>query len=101
MILLISPLLLKLEKGSSKRIFLLDDFNINLLKYEISDSINNVIDTFSSNFLLPLVVLPTRISKTSALIDNIFSNSYFLEETNQVMSNQHSRTTFHNFFFPQ
>ena len=71
MILLISPLLLKLEKESSKRIFLLGDFNINLLKYEISDSINNFIDTFSSNFLLPLMVLPTRISKTSA---STFSN---------------------------
>ena len=99
MILLISLLLLKLEKESPKSIFLLGDFNINLLKYEISDSINNFIDTFSSNFLLPLVDLPTRISKTSALIDNIFSNLYFLEETNQVMSHQHSRTTFHNFFF--
>ena len=70
----ISPLLLKLQKESSKIIFLLSDFNIELLKYEISDSINNFIDTLSSNFLLPLIFLPTRISKTSTLIDNIFSN---------------------------
>ena len=35
----ISPLLLKLQKQSSKRIFLLEDFNIDLLKYELSDSI--------------------------------------------------------------
>ena len=47
---LISPLLLKLQKQSSKRIFLLGDFNIDLLKYEISDLINNFIDTLSSNF---------------------------------------------------
>ena len=45
----ISPLLLKLQKESSKRIFLLGDFNIDLLKYELSDSINNFIDTLSSN----------------------------------------------------
>ena len=76
----ISPLLQKLQKESSKRIFLLGDFNIDLLKYEISDSVNNFIDTLSSNFLLPLIFLPTRISKTSTLIDNIFSNSTSLEQ---------------------
>ena len=77
----ISPLLLKLQKESSKRVFLLGDFNIDLLKHEISDSVNNFIDTLSSNFLLPLIFLRTRISKTSTLIDNIFSNSTSLEET--------------------
>ena len=38
----ISPLLLKLQKESSKRIFLLGDVNIDLLQYEVSDSINRV-----------------------------------------------------------
>ena len=54
-----SPLLLKLQKQSSKRIFLLGDFNVDLLKYELSDSINNFIDILSSNFFLPHVLLPT------------------------------------------
>ena len=76
----ISLLLLKLQEESFKRIFLLGDFNIDLLKYEISDSINNFIDTLSSNFLLPLIFLSTRISKTSTLTDNIFPNSTSLEE---------------------
>ena len=76
----ISPFLLKLQKESSMKIFLLGDFNIDLLKYELSDSINNFIDTLSSNFLLPHILPPTRISKTSTLIDNIFSNSTSLEE---------------------
>ena len=75
----ISPLLLKPHKEPSKRIFLLGDF-IDLLKYELSDSINNFIDTLSSNFLLPHILLPTRISKTSTIIDNIFSNSTSLED---------------------
>ena len=93
----ISPLLLKLQKKSSKRIFVLGDFNIDLLKYELSDSINNFIDTLSSNFLLPHILLPTRISKTSTLIDNIFSNSTSLEEIESgVMSHQHFQTIFHN-----
>ena len=78
---LISPLLLKLQKESSKRIFLLGDFNIDLLKYELSDSIKNFIDTRSSSFLLLHILLPTRISETSTLIDNIFSDSTSLEET--------------------
>ena len=76
----ISPLLLKLQKESSKRILLLGDINIDLLKSKLSDSINNFIDTLSSNFLLPHILLPTRISKTSTLIDNILSNSTSLEE---------------------
>ena len=76
-----SPLLLKLQKDSSKRIFLLGDFNIDLSKYDISDSINNFIDTFSSNFLLPLIFLHTKISKKSTLIGNIFPNLTSLEKT--------------------
>ena len=43
----VSPLLLKLQKESSRIISLLGDFNT-----EISDSINNFIDTLSSSFLL-------------------------------------------------
>ena len=42
----ISPLLPKLQKESSKRLFLLGDFNIDLLKYKISDSVNNFIDNW-------------------------------------------------------
>ena len=76
----ISPLLLKFQKESSKRIFLLHYFSIELLKYEISDLVNNFIDTLSSNFLLPLIFLPTKISEISTLIDNIFSNSTYIEE---------------------
>ena len=69
----ISPLLLKLQKESSKRIFI----KIFSLKYEMSDSINNFIDTLSSNFLLPVIFLPARISKTSTLIDIFFKFNYF------------------------
>ena len=48
-----------------------------LLKYETSGSINSLTDTLTSNFLLPFLLLRTRIFKTSTLIDNIFSNSTF------------------------
>ena len=51
-----------------------------MLKYENSDSINNFIYTLSSDFLLPHILLYTRISKITTLIDKIFSNSTSLEE---------------------
>ena len=78
----------EIAKRIIQKNFLLGDFNIDLLKYEISDSVNNFIDTLSSNFLLPLIFLPTRISKTSTLIDNIFSNSFSLEkiESDNIIS---------------
>ena len=59
----VSPLLLKLQKESSKIIFLLGDFNIDLLKYEISDSKNDFTDTLVSNFFLPLIFLSKRYLK--------------------------------------
>ena len=80
----ISPLLLKLRKEPSKRIFLLGDLNIDLLKYGLSDLINNFIDTLGSNFILPHIILPTRIFKTSTLINKNFSISTFLEEIELV-----------------
>ena len=64
-----SPLLLKLQKESSKRIFLLGEFNINLLKYEL--------------LLIHLVVTFCYLIyfyPQESLIDNIFSNSTSSEE---------------------
>ena len=73
--------------------------NIDLLKYEISDSINNL----NSNFLLPLIFLPIRISKTSTLIHNSFSNLTSLEEieSGNVTStfSDHPQFIFYQIFF--
>ena len=46
---IILSLLEKLNKGKSKKIFLLGDFNIDLLQYETSKPVNNFVDTLSSN----------------------------------------------------
>ena len=65
----------KLNKENSKKVFLLGDFDIDLLQCETSELVNNFADTLSSNFRSPLILLPTRISNSSStLIDNIFSN---------------------------
>ena len=67
-------LLEKLSK-ENKTVFLLGDFNIDLLKYDKHNSTNEFLDTLSSNYFLPLILLPTRITVSSkTLIDNIFTN---------------------------
>ena len=65
-----------MEKFSfvNKELYLLGDFNIDLLKTDANiDEFYNII---SSNFLVPQT-LPTRITSTSrTLIDNLFSNNF-------------------------
>ena len=58
-----------------KTVFLLGDFNIDLLEYEKYNPTYGFLDSFSSNMFLPYVLLPTRMSSNSkTLIDNISSN---------------------------
>ena len=59
----VSQLLSKLQHEISKKIFLLGNFNTDLLKYEISSSINNFINALSSNFMLPHMLLPKEYPK--------------------------------------
>ena len=56
-----------------KKLFLLGDFNIDLLLVESDTPIAHFFDT--SNLCVPHIIHPTRITSTSrTLIDNIFSN---------------------------
>ena len=69
------PLVQKLSKESSKNIFLLGDFNIDLLKFNSCSSVCNFLDELSSSYFMPQVFLPSRITRsTKTLIDNIFCN---------------------------
>ena len=71
----LNPLLEKLLKENDKKVFLVGDFNIDLLKFDISEHINKFINDFSSNCLHPPILLPTRISGNSkTIIDNMLSN---------------------------
>ena len=74
-------LLEKLSK-ENKNVFLLGDFNANLMNVENNLSISNYFDTFVSHFYVPHIIYPTRIAHnerynttTKTLIDNIFSNA--------------------------
>ena len=59
-----------------KSIFLLGDFNVNLLNYNEHNQANELLDSLASNSFIPLIIQPTRItSHSNTLIDNIFSNA--------------------------
>ena len=94
----ISPLL-KIQKQYTKRVFfLLDIFDIDILKHELSDLIIDYSDALSSNFLLPRILLTIRIPKSCILIENI-SNSTPLEDTSFESFSPISRTSFFKRFF--
>ena len=58
-----------------KSIFLLGDFNVNLLNYNEHNQKNEVLDSLACNSFIHLMLLPTRISSYyNTLIDNIFFN---------------------------
>ena len=59
-----------------KSLFLLGDFNVNLLNYNEHNQTNEFLDSLASNSFIPLILQPTRItSHSNTFIDNIFSNS--------------------------
>ena len=58
-----------------KSIFLLGDFNVNLLNYNEHNQTNEFLDSLASNSFIPLILQPTRIaSHSNTLTDNIFLN---------------------------
>ena len=58
-----------------KSVYLLGDFNVNLLNYNEHNQTNEFLDSLASNSFIPLILQPTRItSHSNTLIDNIFSN---------------------------
>ena len=64
----------KLSK-ENKTIFLLGDFNINLLNYDIHPPTDEFLDFLSTHYLPPHILQPSRVTTNSkTLIDNIFSN---------------------------
>ena len=74
----IDSLSLKLNKLSNenKLVYLLGDFNINLLNTDSHVLTGEFVDMMYSHHLFPLISRPTRITQLSAtLIDNIFTNN--------------------------
>ena len=68
-------LMQKISK-ENKEIYLIGDFNLDLLKIDDENEIEHFYNIISSNLLVPHITIPTRITPTSkTLIDNIFSNN--------------------------
>ena len=66
----------KLAK-EKKPLFILGDFNFDLLSYNSDLQTQDFLNSFTSNGLLPTILQPTRLACSSAtIIDNIFTN-YF------------------------
>ena len=67
---------LEILESEKKDIYILGDFNINLLNYGIHNKTNEFLNTMFSFNLYPLITKPTRITdKEASLIDNIFTNT--------------------------
>ena len=66
----------KLSK-ENRTVFLLGDFNMDLMNHDQHLLTNEFLESLSSHILLPHIVQPTRIRNNSkTLIDNIHSNVY-------------------------
>ena len=66
-----------LEKLSyeNKEIIVMDDFNIDILKYDSNCDSATFLDNMYENLLLPYITSCTRVTpRSQTLIDNIFSN---------------------------
>ena len=80
-------LLCKIAKNENKLVYLMGDFNINLINEDIHVPITEFIDMLSSYSLYPSITKPTRItSKTATLIDNIFTNSHTKQTAGIIIS---------------
>ena len=68
-------ILLQKNSKEKKNVFLLGNFNVDLLKYDKHAGTNGFIDSLSSYMYLPYILHPARVtSHSQTIIDNIFSN---------------------------
>ena len=85
-----------LEKISNekKNIFLMGDFNINLLNINIDNNVTEFFDIMASNLLIPFIINPTRVTPNSkTIIDNIFSDSQ--HHSDSISGNLHTHISDH------
>ena len=72
-----SELTTKLSLERNKNVYITGDFNFDLLKISDHSATSNFYDKVTSNLLIPLITLPTKINnKNNTLIDNIFTNQF-------------------------
>ena len=68
--------ILKAIKHENKLMYLLGDYNVDLLNVDKHSLTSEFLEHLYTYFCYPIINTPTRVSNNSAtLIDNIFSNS--------------------------
>ena len=88
--------ILQKTQKENKTLFIMGDFNINLLNYQSHSETNDFINLMVSHYLLPHILHPTRVTDHSAtIIDNIFTNN---AESDTISGNNLSQISDH---FPQ
>ena len=76
----INPLMEKIG-FEDKKLLLVGDFNIDLLRVDVDTPTTNFFNVVTANLLVPHIIIPTRITSTTrTLIDNIYSNSTNFKE---------------------
>ena len=72
----------------NKQVFLVGNFNINLLNYSDPQPINEILDSLASNSFIQYILQPTRItSHSKTVLDNILSdiNSHEVISGNMII----------------
>ena len=69
-----NKLLVENISKEQKSVFLLGDFNVNLLSYNEHNHTNEFLDSLAYNSFIPLILQPTRITSHSNTLIDIFSN---------------------------
>ena len=71
----LNDLMLKLSLECNKKIYIAGDFNFDLLKTSTHSDTSNFYNKISSNLLIPLIALPTKINKkNNTLIDHLYQS---------------------------
>ena len=67
--------ILQILNKENKQYYLLGDYNVDLLKDDLHRPTNDFLNLIYSNYTVPTILKPTRITETSAtIIDNILTN---------------------------
>ena len=71
----------------NKDIYIMGDFNLNLLNADVHENTNTFLNVMFAHNLYPIIDKPTRIScSSSTLIDNIFSNSLQVKNSGLIIA---------------
>ena len=65
-----------LAKEKNKNVYIAGDFNFDLLKYSNHSETANFFDKMTSNLLVPLILIPTKINTIFNFNFICFSKSY-------------------------